>query len=110
MPYQLPPLDDPVQFEKLVRDILRRVYDDPGIELYGRRGQSQSGIDGFSPTKSGVTFQCKLKDIRFKDDESLRKVLLAEMEEELAATTGLQNNPGKHFTHSSSFPSLLISL
>jgi len=93
MSYQLPPLDDAAQFERLIRDILRRVYDDPGIELFGRRGQSQSGIDVFSPTKSGVAGQCKLKDIRYKDDDSLRKTLLTEIEEELASTVGLQIPP-----------------
>jgi tetratricopeptide (TPR) repeat protein len=102
MSYQLPPLDDPAQFERLVRDILRLVYDDPGIELFGRSGQSQSGIDGFSPSKSGVTFQCKLKDVRFGGDDSIRKTLLAEMEEELTATSGLLAPPG-HFIFATTF-------
>ena len=82
MTYQLPPLLDEDIFEKLVRDILRREYDDPGIECFGRKGQGQHGIDGFSPAKSGVTFQCKLKDTRFKADVSLRDILSSEMETE----------------------------
>src|SRR5687767_7002580 len=69
MSYQLPPLSDEVEFEKLVRDILRRVYDDPGIERFGRRGQAQYGVDGFSPGNSTITFQCKLKDTRYSTDD-----------------------------------------
>ncbi|EAT59669.1 tetratricopeptide repeat protein [Chlorobium ferrooxidans] len=91
MIYQLSPLLDEYVFEKLVRDILRRVYDDPGIECFGRKGQSQYGIDGFSSEKSGVTFQCKLKDTRFRDDGSLRDILSVEMENELVKTQGLQS-------------------
>ena len=63
--YQLPPLLDDDEFERLVRDITRRVYDDPGIERFGRKGQSQSGIDGLSPDSTS-TFQCKLKDTRYE--------------------------------------------
>ena len=91
MIYQLSPLLYKDVFEKLVRDILRREYDDPGIECFGRNGQGQYGIDGFSPAKSGVTFQCKLKDTRFRDDGSLRDILSAEMETELGKTQALQN-------------------
>ncbi len=93
MSYQLPPLNDEVEFERLVRDILRRVYDDPGIERFGREGQSQYGIDGFSPANPGITFQCKLKDTRYKNDDRLRDILLTEMEEELEKTKGLINQP-----------------
>jgi hypothetical protein len=89
-PKQLAPLSDSVVFEKLVRDIMRREYDDPSIELFGRSGQGQHGIDGLSVTKSGITFQCKLKNIKDKTDEQWRKILLAEMDEELEKTSGLQ--------------------
>ena len=93
MSYQLPPLNDKDEFERLVRDILRRVYDDPGIERFGREGQSQYGIDGFSPTNPDITFQCKLKDTRYKSDDRLRDILLTEMEEELEKTKGLITQP-----------------
>jgi hypothetical protein len=95
MTYQLPPLKDPDQFEALVRDILRRVYDDPGIEKFGRKGQSQFGIDGFSTTNPRITFQCKLKDARYETDDRLRAVLLSEMEEELGKTKGLTDPPAR---------------
>src|ERR1051325_1288761 len=93
MSYQLPPLSDEYGFEMLVRDILRRVYDDPGVERFGRRGQTQHGIDGFSAADSSITFQCKLKDVRYESDERLRNALLAEMEEELEKTRGLARQP-----------------
>ena len=89
MSYQLPPLLDEDKFENLVRDIMRRVYDDPGIERFGRRGQKQFGIDGLSPADSTITFQCKLKDTRHETDDRIRRVLLKELEEELSQTNGL---------------------
>src|SRR5436190_18947723 len=93
MSYQLPPPSDDDQFERLVRDVLRRVYDDPGVERFGVKGQAQHGIDGFSPEHPGITFQCKLKDTRYKSDDDLRKTLLTEMEQELAKTKGLATAP-----------------
>jgi tetratricopeptide (TPR) repeat protein len=102
MSYQLPPLIDEDQFERLIRDILRRVYDDRGIERFGRRGQAQCGIDGFSPANSGVTFQCKLKEIMYKSEDHLRNTLLTQMEEELKKTKGLKNQP-KRFIFATTF-------
>lgn len=93
MSYQLPPPNDAEQFERLVCDILRRVYEDPGVERFGRSGQSQHGIDGFSPAGPGVRFQCKLKDTRYDSDERLRDTLLGEIEKELEKTRGLSERP-----------------
>jgi len=90
MSWQLPPLLSDDIFEKLVRDILRREFDDPGLECFGRKGQSQQGIDGYSPARTGVTFQCKLKDTRYKTDATLRQTLSSEMENELKKTEGLK--------------------
>jgi tetratricopeptide (TPR) repeat protein len=102
MLYQLPPLSDEDQFENLVRDILRRVYRDPGIERFGRKGQAQFGIDGISPAHSGVTFQCKLKDTRYAPDDQIQTKLLSEMEEEFAKTKGW-TEPLTHFIFASTF-------
>ncbi|MFL6216133.1 MAG: tetratricopeptide repeat protein [Blastocatellia bacterium] len=93
MSYQLPLLSDDEQFERLVRDIVRRVYNDPGAERFGVKGQRQDGIDGLSPQNPGITFQCKLKDTRYKTDEALRRKLLEEMEQEFAKTSGLAVAP-----------------
>jgi tetratricopeptide (TPR) repeat protein len=102
MTYQLPPLLDDDEFERLVRDIVRRVHNDPGIERLGRKGQSQSGIDGFSPANSSITFQCKLKDTRYETDEHIRAVLMKEMEAELTKTAGL-GRPLTRFIFASTF-------
>ena len=102
MIYQLPPLIDEDDFERLVRDIMRRVFDDPGIERFGRGGQSQWGIDGRSPANSKITFQCKLKDTRYQTDAGIRAVLMKEMEEELGKTTGL-GQPITRFVFASTF-------
>ncbi len=102
MSYQLPPLDDENRFERLVRDLLRRVYRDPAIERFGRDGQNQSGIDGFASVKSPITFQCKLKDVRYRPDSQVRAKLLSDMEEELKATVGLAEPPTR-FVFASTF-------
>jgi len=102
MSYQLPPPLDEDKFEELVRDLMRRVYDDPAIERFGRRGQRQSGIDGLSPADPTVTFQCKLKDTRHEPDNRIRAVLLTEMEEELRKTDGLAK-PLTRFIFASTF-------
>ncbi len=102
MTYQLPPLIDADTFEKLVRDILRLVYEDPGIEQFGRRGQNQHGIDGYSPTVSDITFQCKLKDLRYESEKNLREVLTTEMVEEFGKTKDLTTRP-KRFIFASTF-------
>jgi hypothetical protein len=101
MPYQLPPLLDEDEFERLVRDIMRRVNNDPGIERFGRKGQSQSGIDGLSPD-STTTFQCKLKDTRYETADHIRAVLMKEMEVELGKTVGLSRPPTR-FIFASTF-------
>ena len=102
MSYQLPPLLDEDTFENLVRDIMRRVFDDPGIERFGRKGQKQRGIDGLSPADSTITFQCKLKDTRHERDDRIRAVLLEELEEELRQTNGLAK-PLTRFIFASTF-------
>ncbi|HEX7335500.1 MAG TPA: tetratricopeptide repeat protein [Pyrinomonadaceae bacterium] len=81
---------------------MRRVFDDPGIERFGRTGQKQFGIDGLSPVDSTITFQCKLKDTRHKTDDRIREVLLQEMEEELSRTDGLAK-PLTRFVFASTF-------
>lgn len=51
-------------FEKLCRDILRQHWSRPGIEIYGKSGEGQDGVDlldlsGQDPLVGG---QCKLKE------------------------------------------------
>ena len=102
MSYQLPPLVEEDDFEGLVRDIMRRVYDDPAIERFGRKGQAQSGVDGFSPADSTITFQCKLKDTRHKSDHDIRSLLLKEIEKEFLKTHSW-SKPLTRFVFASTF-------
>lgn len=48
-------------FERLVRDLAARQFEDPNADLHGRSGQSQNGVDIFCRTPSGeaVGIQCK---------------------------------------------------
>src|SRR6185503_7573659 len=102
MSYQLPPPLDDVKFEELIRDIMRRVYNDPGIERFGRTGQKQFGIDGLSTADSTLTFQCKLKDTRHESDNNIRDTLIKEIEEELHKTAALPK-PLTRFIFDSTF-------
>ncbi len=102
MSFQLPVLSDDQQFERLIRDILRRNYNDKGVERFGRSGQSQFGIDGIIPSAPEIVFQCKLKDVRFRDDKKLSDELLSELEEELENTKDLTRKP-ERFIFASTF-------
>jgi tetratricopeptide (TPR) repeat protein len=55
---------DPDQFEKMCRDLLRLYWSRPGLEIFGKRGERQYGIDildlsGETPLYAA---QCKLKE------------------------------------------------
>jgi hypothetical protein len=59
---QFPPLDNDKEFEELVRDICRNIFNEPSFDLYGRRGEAQFGIDGYAIIKDKIlAFQCKKK-------------------------------------------------
>jgi hypothetical protein len=58
----IPQNDD--DFEKLCRDLLRKHWTRPGLEIYGKRGERQDGVDvlelgGDEPLYAA---QCKLKE------------------------------------------------
>ncbi|UCE65268.1 MAG: tetratricopeptide repeat protein, partial [Candidatus Zixiibacteriota bacterium] len=92
---QLPPPDDEKEFEKIIRDICRALYCEPGSQLYGRKGQSQSGIDGyFIVGDEAVSYQCKKKDILNTPTDKLRYMLLTEMEKESSQARQFFNNLG----------------
>ena len=81
--YQLPPLDDEKQFEKLIRDICRYIFKEPTFELYGKRGEGQHGIDGWHVIDSKiVAFQCKNKDQTAYRDDKLLDIVKTEMRTE----------------------------
>lgn len=90
--YQFPALKDEKEFESLVNDLCEEKY---GIEfqVYGRKGQKQSGIDGlsFSKNEKQIVYQCKNKLIA-RDDTKIQTELLTDIEDEVkAASTKFTN-------------------
>lgn len=74
--YQFLPLKDEKQFESLVNDLCIKKYD-IDFQVYGRKGQKQSDIDGlsFSKDKKQIVYQCKNKIIA-RDDKKIQAELL----------------------------------
>src|SRR5208337_2007384 len=60
--FPIPTNDD--DFERLCRDVLRLHWSRPGIEIFGKRGERQFGIDllDLSGQESLYAAQCKLKE------------------------------------------------
>lgn len=90
--YQFPPLKDEKEFESLVNDLCEEKY---GFEfqVYGRRGQKQSGIDGlsFSKDEKQIVYQCKNKLIN-REDTKIQTELLEDLEVEVkSASTKFTN-------------------
>lgn len=81
--YQFLPLKDEKEFESLVNDLCVEKY---GIEfqVYGRKGQKQSGIDGlsFSKDEKQIVYQCKNKFVN-RDDKKIQAELLEDIEHEV---------------------------
>jgi len=81
--YQFLPLKDEKEFESLVNDLCIEKY---GIEfqVYGRKGQKQSGIDGlsFSKDEKQIVYQCKNKNIA-RNDKKIQAELLNDIDKEL---------------------------
>lgn len=76
--FQLPPLKDEKLFEEFACDLFNAidslVKHEPGdYQIFGVKGQNQRGIDIYS-SKRTTAIQCKLKDIR-KKDEQIRQQL-----------------------------------
>lgn len=90
--YQFLPLKDEKEFESLVNDLCVEKYDIE-FQVYGRKGQKQSGIDGlsFSKDKKQIVYQCKNKDIT-RTDSKIKTELLADIENEVkSASAEFQN-------------------
>ncbi|MDD2828955.1 MAG: ATP-binding protein [Sulfuricurvum sp.] len=89
--YQFP-LKDEKEFELLVNDLCAEKYGFD-FQVYGRKGQTQSGIDGlsFAKNEKQIVFQCKNKLIA-RDDTKIQKELLADIEDEVqSASTKFTN-------------------
>jgi tetratricopeptide (TPR) repeat protein len=59
---RIPPPANPDDFEKMASKLLQRRWENPNLQLYGRRGQRQHGVDIFDPTASTPhrAAQCKM--------------------------------------------------
>ncbi|MGA9045154.1 NACHT domain-containing protein, partial [Sulfuricurvum sp.] len=90
--YQFSPLKDEKEFESLVNDLCEEKY---GIEfqIYGRKGQTQSGIDGlsFAKNEKQIVYQCKNKLIA-RDDTKIQTELLKDIENEVQSASAKFTN------------------
>lgn len=90
--YQLPPLKDERTFENLLCDLFNCIektsaYTNNDFQIFGRKGQTQKGIDIFSAQTKTVV-QCKLKDVS-KKSEAIRKSLIDDINTDLTKTSTL---------------------
>ncbi|MDP4208430.1 MAG: endonuclease [Bacteroidota bacterium] len=90
--HQLPPLKDEKTFEEFICDLFNQLentnsYQNTDFQSFGIKGQNQKGIDIFS-SKTRTVIQCKLKDIRKKDD-TIRKSLIEDIEQDLSKVAAL---------------------
>lgn len=91
--YQLPPLKDEKKFEEFICDLLNEIqkiddFENTEFQNFGIKGQKQKGIDIFS-AKNKTVIQCKLKDLRKKDD-SIRKSIIEDIHSDLKKAFDLQ--------------------
>jgi len=76
--YQFPKIKDEIQFENFIRDLLNLIYQGNSFQLYGRKGQAQDGLDGYS-TIHPIFFQCKHKSSPHVKDKKLEEELETEL-------------------------------
>ena len=93
--YQLPPLKDEKLFEEFICDLFNSIentnsYLSTDFQTFGIKGQNQKGIDIISSGNRTV-IQCKLKDVR-KKDEIIRKSLIEDIEQDLLKVPTLKFN------------------
>lgn len=83
----LPPLKDEKEFESLVNDLCAEKYNIT-FQVYGRKGQKQSGIDGlsFSKDKKQIVYQCKNKLVN-RDDKKIQAELLDDIDTEVKSAS-----------------------
>jgi hypothetical protein len=86
--YQLPPTDNPKQFEQLLCDMLNEHYQTVSFKTFGKNGHAQKGIDLISTAKKLIV-QCKHKDFS-RGAIMIKKELLSDIEGTL---TLLNENP-----------------
>ena len=76
--YLFPRVKNEIQIEDFTRDLLNLIYQDNSFQLYGRKGQAQYGLDGYS-TIHPIFFQCKHKSSPHVKDSKFEEELDAEL-------------------------------
>jgi len=99
--YQLPPLTDWQDFQRLCRDLFREEWKDPFTQQHGRPGHGQQGVDVFGLPKghsgySGVS--CKNRDLLVR-----RKLTPKLLNDEVDEAKGFVP-PLKHFVIAAPLP------
>jgi tetratricopeptide (TPR) repeat protein len=79
MSFRYPHPDNERSFEKFCLKLLQRHWNNPHLELYGRRGEEQSGVDIIDPT-----FSAPFKAGQCKHHEPLLTIPPSEIEAEVA--------------------------
>ena len=75
----LPPFKDEKKFEDFILIFFNKLEKTNSYDLFGRKGQKQSGLDVFSVEKQTV-IQCKCKISGTRKDTIIRDELLKELE------------------------------
>lgn len=84
------------QFEALVRDVLQLKYNDPSIQLFGRRGQKQHGIDSASTGQDWIACQCKYRELsQYNNKKALTTELLEHLQKDFDALKSFPCLPKK---------------
>lgn len=83
-------------FEALIRDVLQLKYNDPSIQLFARRGQSQHGIDGASTGQNWIAYQCKFRELsRYNNKKELAGELQQRLKEDVEKLKAFDPPPKK---------------
>ena len=99
--YNIPPPSDWKKFEALCKDLWEKILSDPQIQLHGRGGQNQNGVDIFgvnAKDSKNYGIQCKQKNSpnELKFDEVKREIekakeFLPKLDVYIIATTAPKN-------------------
>ncbi|MBU3156332.1 tetratricopeptide repeat protein [Clostridium estertheticum] len=81
--YQIiPPIKNEYDFEELITDLFNEIYNTNEFYLFGRKGQSQKGIDVLGNKNTKLVIQCKEKDITILEAKN-REALIADINKDV---------------------------
>lgn len=88
--YQIiPPIKNEYDFEELITDLCNELYNTNEFYLFGRKGQSQKGIDVLGNKNTEVVIQCKEKDITISESKN-REALIKDISNDVQKARELQ--------------------